>query len=371
MNNRQTMKVLICNFESLRTPSGVASFAVKLLRHLPFMEALTTRNAFKTPLVEREFNLEAKTRFNEIFWMTPTKLQLLYRKIRESDLIHLNPFNFSELILLLFAKIHRKPCVSTMHSNINAHFLSPVVGLEMIRLIVVYNIVLCFSDRIVFLTVAHQENYRRYGLLKNAFRKKSFIIPNAIESHRILDRKKPVRGRFSCIFVGRFEKRKGIGDVWRLANTLQEEEIDFLLVGYGPMQNPESTLKNVKMIGRVPNEDLFHHYDRCRVLFFPSYTEAFGITILEAMARGLVLLISDIPGIREFVREGRNGFLFPPGDIDTMRERLLFLRDNPQVVSRICRNNLEDARRFTVEKQAESYCDLYRRVLSHHDQNDL
>ncbi len=65
------MKVLICNFESLKTPSGVASFAIKLLRHLPFLEALTTRNAFKTPLEERETNLEAKTRYNEILWMKP------------------------------------------------------------------------------------------------------------------------------------------------------------------------------------------------------------------------------------------------------------------------------------------------------------
>ena len=136
------MKVLICNFESLKTPSGVASFAIKLLRHLPCLEALTTRNVFKTPIEERETNLEAKTRFNEIFWMAPAKIRLLNRKIRESDLIHLNPFNFSELILFFFAKIHGKKCIATMHSNINFHFLTPIVGLEIARLIIVYNIVL-------------------------------------------------------------------------------------------------------------------------------------------------------------------------------------------------------------------------------------
>lgn len=364
------MKVLICNFESLRTPSGVASYAIKLLHHSPSLEALTTRNLFRTPLEARETNLGAITRFNEIFWITPAKIQLLNRRIRESDLIHMNPFNFSELILFLFAKIHRKRCIATMHSNINFHFLSPVVGLEIVRLIVVFHIALLLSDRIVFLTGAHHENYRKYSLLKSAFRKKSLIIPNAIESQRILGLKKHSEGRLSCIFVGRFEKRKGIDDVLRLAKELQEEEIEFLLVGYGPIQNQESLSKNIKMVGRVPNEDLFPYYDRCQILFFPSYTEAFGITILEAMARGLVLLISDIPGIREFVQEGRNGYLFPPGDLHKMRELLLYLKNNPAEIERISRNNLADVQQFTVEKQAAKYLDLYRSVLSH-DQGHL
>ena len=156
----------------------------------------------------------------------------------------------------------------------------------------------------------------------------------------------------------------------RLAKELQEEEIEFLLVGYGPLQNPEGISKNVTMVGRVPNEDLFHHYDRCQILFFPSYTEAFGITILEAMARGLVLLVSDIPGIREFVQEGRNGYLFPPGDVKKMKELFLYLKDNPGDIERISRNNLTDVQQFTVEKQAKKYLDLYRNVLNH-DQGPL
>ena len=114
----------------------------------------------------------------------------------------------------------------------------------------------------------------------------------------------------------------------------------------------------------------FDYYDRCQILFFPSYTEAFGITILEAMARGLVLLISDIPGIREFVKEGRNGYLFPPGDVEKMKELFLYLKQNPGEIERISRNNLVDAQQFTVEKQAKKYLEVYRNVLSH-DQSHL
>jgi glycosyltransferase involved in cell wall biosynthesis len=370
MSHEPPMKVLICNFESLQTPSGVASFAIKLLRYLPCLEALTTRNAFKTPLEEREANLETKTRYNEIFWMKPSKFILMNRKIRESDLIHLNPFNFSELILLILAKIHGKKCIATMHSNINSHFLTSIIALEMTRLIIVYNVMLFMVDRIVFLTRAHYKNYRKYSLLRNHLQKKAAVIPNAIESERIVADSRPVKSPLTCIFVGRFEKRKGIDDVLRLAEGLQQEEIEFLLVGYGPLQHPEKVARNIKIVGRVANENLFRYYDQCQILFFPSYTEAFGITILEAMARGLVLLISDIPGIREFVQEGRNGYLFPPGDVEKMKELFLFLKHNPGEIERISRNNLADARQFTVERQVEKYLEVYHAILGH-DQSTL
>jgi glycosyltransferase involved in cell wall biosynthesis len=370
MSQEPSMKVLICNFESLQTPSGVASFAIKLLRHLPFLEALTTRNAFKTPLEKRETNLEARTRCNEICWMKFSKFTLMNRKIRESDLIHLNPFNFTELLLLLLVKIHRKKCIATMHSNINSHFLTSIIALEMARLIIVYNVMLLMVDRIVFLSQAHYENYRKYSLMKNCFRKKAVIIPNAIESERILTEKKPAaKIPLTCIFVGRFERRKGIYDLLALAEQLQEEEIRFLVVGFGPLQL-QIPLKNVKIVGKVENENLFNFYDKSHVFLMPSYSEAFGITILEAMSRGLVILASDIPGMREKIVGERNGYLFPLGDTGKIKERLLFLKDNPQEIIRISRNNLEDVQRFTLEKQANKYVDVYRDVLRH-DQNSL
>jgi len=365
------MKILICNFESLRTPSGVASYAVKLLHHLPCLEALTTRNAFNTPLEEREINLEARTLYNEMIWMKPAKLTLMYRKIRDTDMLHLNPFNFTELILPLISKIHRKKYIVTMHSNINYHFLNHIIALEMTRLMIVYNLMLLTADRIVFLSRAHYESYRKYSLMKNCFRKKAVIIPNGIESERILTESKAILKRpLTCIFVGRFEKRKGIYDLLTLAKQLREEEIHFLVVGFGHLKHQENPLKNVTIIGKIDNENIFDYYDKSHILLMPSYSEGFPITMLEAMARGLVVLASDIPGMRERIKSERNGYLFPPGDIEKMKERLLFLKDNPHEISRISRNNLEDVQQFTVVKQAEKYLEVYRNVLIH-DQNLL
>jgi hypothetical protein len=53
-----------------------------------------------------------------------------------------------------------------------------------------------------------------------------------------------------------------------------------------------------------------------------------------------------------------------------MKERFLFLKHNPGEIERISRNNLADARQFTVEKQAGKYLELYHAILGH-DQNPL
>ena len=360
------MKILICNLESLGTPNGVTSVIRMLMRQLPCLEALTSRNSFKTPLKERETNLKAKTLYNEIFWMKHACFTLMNRKIRESDLIHLNPFNFTELILLFLAKIHRKKCIAVMHSNINFHCLTYVIGLEMARLIIVFNLILFMADRIVLLSRAHYENYLKYSVSKKLFERKVLIIPNAIDSNVILDEKKQIERRLSCIFVGRFEERKGIYDLLTVAEQLRDEGIEFLIIGYGHLQNHEKySNNNVNMIGCVPNEDIFHYYDRCQIFFLPSYSEVFNISILEAMSRGLVLLTSDIPGTREIIKEGRNGYLFPPGDVAKIKDLFLYLKHNPREIEKISRNNLADVKQFSIEKQAKEYLNLYRNVLSH------
>jgi glycosyltransferase involved in cell wall biosynthesis len=85
------------------------------------------------------------------------------------------------------------------------------------------------------------------------------------------------------------------------------------------------------------------------------------------MARGLVILVSDIPGMREIIKEGRNGYLFPPGDVERMKEIILYLKNNPKDVERISKNNLKDICKFTTEKQVPKYIKVYKEVLKENE----
>jgi len=87
------------------------------------------------------------------------------------------------------------------------------------------------------------------------------------------------------------------------------------------------------------------------------------VLIAEGIVAADVVLIGII-----FVAGGEKvvvGIVFPPGDIEQMKERLLYLKHHPEEIERISRNNLSDVHRFTVERQAEKYLDIYRNVLNY------
>ncbi|HKO56476.1 MAG TPA: glycosyltransferase family 4 protein [Thermoanaerobaculia bacterium] len=77
----------------------------------------------------------------------------------------------------------------------------------------------------------------------------------------------------------------------------------------------------VELLDWMPAADLVRVYDRHGVFLFPSYFEGFGKAFLEAMSRGLVVVASDVGGMRDLIRDGVNGFLVPPGDAQAVAAR--------------------------------------------------
>jgi len=78
----------------------------------------------------------------------------------------------------------------------------------------------------------------------------------------------------------------------------------------------------VELLDWMPTKELVRVYDRHGIFLFPSYFEGFGKTFLEAMSRGLVVIATDVGGMRDLIRDGSNGFLVPPGDADALVKRV-------------------------------------------------
>jgi glycosyltransferase involved in cell wall biosynthesis len=361
------MNILITNLESLGTPSGPAVFIKKLLARLPQLQAITYRNMYGASLQEREVNVRAATVFNEIYWIPLSGWRALLGKVLEADLVHFNPFNVSECLIAMLMRVMGKKIVATFQSHIELPLSSPKMFLEGLRLFLVFNTLILLVDRMVFLTKAHGENYRRHTLFRKTFHAKTRIISHAIEPERFLQRRVAQAKPPSLLFVGRIEPKKGAFDLVRLIEEWDDPDVTFTLVGGGDVGLAAQRLqhrKNAFVLGAVDNERLYELYDRANILIVPTHSESFGIVTIEAMARGLVILISDVPGMREIVRDGRNGYFFPPGDTAAMRERILHLKVHPEEVDRISRNNLQDVQRFSTHIQATRYWTLYHEILA-------
>jgi glycosyltransferase involved in cell wall biosynthesis len=75
--------------------------------------------------------------------------------------------------------------------------------------------------------------------------------------------------------------------------------------------------------GQIKYADLPRYYHSADLYVSASHSDGSSISLLEAMACGLPALVSDIPGNREWVRPGENGWLFPDGDADSLAQAIL------------------------------------------------
>lgn len=75
--------------------------------------------------------------------------------------------------------------------------------------------------------------------------------------------------------------------------------------------------------------------------------------LFEYMAGGLAIVASDLPSLREVLRDGENALLVPPGDADALAAAVLRLRADPALARRLAEQALRDVQAYTWERRAE------------------
>lgn len=99
-----------------------------------------------------------------------------------------------------------------------------------------------------------------------------------------------------------------------------DDDVYLVVVNDGPLTEELSTTAggHTLFIGRVSESDLAAWCRRSQVYVSASETDGSSVTLLQAMACGTPVLVSDIPGNREWIQEGITGHLFPVGDIGAL-----------------------------------------------------
>jgi glycosyltransferase involved in cell wall biosynthesis len=84
------------------------------------------------------------------------------------------------------------------------------------------------------------------------------------------------------------------------------------------MRLDEKYTKNVLHLGHVPHDDVHNYFNIADIFVFPTiFNEGFPNVALEAMASGLPIIISKLPGIEEYVEHGTSGLVIPQFDADS------------------------------------------------------
>jgi len=112
-----------------------------------------------------------------------------------------------------------------------------------------------------------------------------------------------------------------------LGSGSQAGEIHRILASHNQrlseLENPADEPQRVLFPGQVGFHSLPRFYHWSDVYISASHSDGSSISLLEAMACGKPAIVSDIPGNREWVQEGVNGWLFPDGDVEALRRAIL------------------------------------------------
>ena len=192
-----------------------------------------------------------------------------------------------------------------------------------------------FVKSIDFFVSVSQSNAQK---IKNRYQKKVEVIPNGVNT-KLFKPNPEVRKKMRqllglenkkvLISVGRIVGWKGYQLVIKALKTLPEDYV-YVLIGEGEYLKELKTLANklnltnrVIFLGAKKHEELPKFYLIGDVFVQPSIGhEAFGITIIEAMACGLPVVGSKSGGIKELVKNGYNGFLFEVGSVEQLSEKV-------------------------------------------------
>lgn len=156
------------------------------------------------------------------------------------------------------------------------------------------------------------------------------------------------------LMVARLLRDKGVYEYVAAARRLRDKHphVRFLLGGGLDPSNPSGVAEAelaawrtegcIEYLGVV--DDPRPWYSQASAVVLPSYREGMSRALLEAIACGLPVLASDVPGCRELVEPGKSGFVFPARDVDALSDAMEeFLRLPPETVAAFGRRGRERA----------------------------
>jgi len=205
-------------------------------------------------------------------------------------------------------------------------------------------------------------------------KKKFVVIPNStdfkiIDKNKILIRK-DIR---EILFVGRLTPEKNIDLIIKSIFLLENREIILNLVGDGEYKDKLINLVNkfnltnqINFIGILNRKDLYKQYLKSDLVILPSKVECFSSVLLEAMATGVPIIASDIPGTRSVIKNRYNGLLVEPTP-EKIAQAIDKLIKNPKLRERLAKNGLKEVKKYSWDKIVEQTEKVYEEVLKEHN----
>lgn len=263
------------------------------------------------------------------------------------DVIHCHNHN---MIGLLFPTVHKKAVLTIHTTNIASGYLQK------------------YRKRFSISTAVQEDLKNRTGI-------DSIVVLNGVNFNDIAVREGKKKNRLKIVQVSRLDiNTKGQNIAIDAIKILVDRgitaiELDFIGEGdsFERLKNQAISLgleSHIRFLGLKDRGYIYENLKNYDLLIQPSFYEGFGLTIVEAMAAKLPVLVSDIEGPMEIIKNGQYGAFFKKGDADDLAEKIeWFLNTTGSEINKMTESAYHHARRlYGIETTAERYLREYESI---------
>lgn len=289
---------------------------------------------------------------------SPKQIFALTDLLRGYDIVHVHLFPAQLWTVLAVARAGRIPLVTTEHNTWNARrrwWLRPLDRWMYPH----YERIVCISDATAECLIAWCPGIAG----------KTTVVANGIPLDMFENAQPAVlpsipKDMIKLVFVGRCEAQKDHATILRAMPFLPRTHL--LLVGGGPLlEQLKQMARYLKVEDRVAflgwRQDVASVLKASDIYIHSTHSDGFGIAACEAMAAGLPVVVSDVPGLAQVVAGA--GMLFPVGDEKALVQHLTSLIESPELRRKMSVASVQRARQFSIEKTVNGYLGIYESIL--------
>lgn len=289
-------------------------------------------------------------------------LDSLLGKRSEYDVVHVH-----HVFCMPVAKIYRKPTLLTLHGD----FLQQEELLYGARISTMLKFLELFAIKAANgLTAVSPYIARKYA---KRYGRRVVYIPNAVDLEELpRDNKKSFRfvapGEIQIAFVGRLSPEKGV-DVLLKAYMIVKRKYTgtkLVIAGGGPLTKLVKSIsrkhKDIVYVGVLPRTEALRLIRDSDIIVLPSKAEGFPTVILEALAMGTPVVVSQLPEIEEVL--GEKALYCRPNDPRDLALKILYLIRDENLRTNLARNGRYFVEKtFSWERVIELYISIYKSLI--------
>ena len=276
--------------------------------------------------------------------------------------VHIAQVMIPEIVFLI-SKIRKIPYIAHIHADVGPSgklgFLLPFYKKMFLRKILnsALKIVVPTRDYVNLID-------KKYTIPKT----KIYEVPNGVDLECFKSMSTKLHSPVRLLSVSRLSRPKNIPlliQSFKLVIENNHQNAELHIVGEGEEKNKifnlikkEELEKKVLLHGALLGKDLYDIYSYSDIFILTSECESFGLVLIEAMASGLPIVVSDITSVKNIIKNNITGLLVKPTPKD-FAQAVQKLLSNPQLRKKLIKNGLEESKKYDWNKIVQKFEHIY------------